>query len=245
MLVNVPQPETIVAEMARLVRPGGVVALHEADSSTQRCDPPHPAQTRLLELLDALRGAKGIDRSIGLRAPRLLREAGLVDVQANPLIHVYPRDHSRRMLLLDFVENARRADPREEADRRGRARRADGGAPRATWRIPGRWSYRRSSSRRGGANPIVDGPARASGSRAGCACSRCAHSLHTPRMIRLDAISKQHGGQILFLDASAAVYRGEKVGLVGPNGSGKTTIFRLIVARGGARRRAGRRSIAA
>ncbi|TMA36446.1 MAG: ABC-F family ATP-binding cassette domain-containing protein [Deltaproteobacteria bacterium] len=47
-------------------------------------------------------------------------------------------------------------------------------------------------------------------------------------MIRIDAISKRHGGQILFLEASAAVNRGEKIGLVGPNGSGKTTIFRLI-----------------
>ncbi len=47
-------------------------------------------------------------------------------------------------------------------------------------------------------------------------------------MIRIDDVSKRHGGQILFLEASAAVNRGEKVGLVGPNGSGKTTIFRLI-----------------
>ncbi len=47
-------------------------------------------------------------------------------------------------------------------------------------------------------------------------------------MIRIDGISKRHGGQILFLEASAAVNRGEKVGLVGPNGSGKTTIFRMI-----------------
>ena len=48
-------------------------------------------------------------------------------------------------------------------------------------------------------------------------------------MIRLDAVSKQHGRQILFLDASLAVFRGEKVGLVGPNGSGKSTIFRMIM----------------
>ncbi len=48
-------------------------------------------------------------------------------------------------------------------------------------------------------------------------------------MIRLDSIGRQHGQQILFTDASAAVNRGEKVGLVGPNGSGKTTIFRMIL----------------
>ncbi|HVX94932.1 MAG TPA: ABC-F family ATP-binding cassette domain-containing protein [Polyangia bacterium] len=48
-------------------------------------------------------------------------------------------------------------------------------------------------------------------------------------MIRLDQISKQHGPQILFVEASAAIYRGEKVGLVGPNGAGKSTIFRMIM----------------
>ena len=48
-------------------------------------------------------------------------------------------------------------------------------------------------------------------------------------MIRLDAVSKQHGKQILFMDASISVFRGDKVGLVGPNGSGKSTIFRMIM----------------
>ena len=47
-------------------------------------------------------------------------------------------------------------------------------------------------------------------------------------MIRLDNVSKQHGSRILFVEAAAAIHRGEKVGLVGPNGAGKSTIFRLI-----------------
>ncbi len=47
-------------------------------------------------------------------------------------------------------------------------------------------------------------------------------------MIRLDNISKQNGHQLLFIEASAALQKGEKVGLVGPNGSGKTTLFRMI-----------------
>ncbi len=47
-------------------------------------------------------------------------------------------------------------------------------------------------------------------------------------MIRLDSISKQNGHQILFIEASAALNKGEKVGLVGPNGAGKTTLFRMI-----------------
>ena len=47
-------------------------------------------------------------------------------------------------------------------------------------------------------------------------------------MIRLDKIGRQNGKQILFIEASAALQKGEKVGLVGPNGAGKTTLFRMI-----------------
>ena len=47
-------------------------------------------------------------------------------------------------------------------------------------------------------------------------------------MIRIDNVSKQNGHQLLFIEASAALHRGEKVGLVGPNGAGKTTLFRMI-----------------
>jgi ATPase subunit of ABC transporter with duplicated ATPase domains len=47
-------------------------------------------------------------------------------------------------------------------------------------------------------------------------------------VIRLENISKQNGHQILFIEASAALLKGEKVGLIGPNGAGKTTLFRMI-----------------
>ncbi len=48
-------------------------------------------------------------------------------------------------------------------------------------------------------------------------------------MIRFDNISLQHGQQIVFVEASAALHKGEKVGLVGPNGSGKSTLFRCVM----------------
>ncbi|MFN3867894.1 MAG: ABC-F family ATP-binding cassette domain-containing protein [Hyphomicrobiaceae bacterium] len=48
-------------------------------------------------------------------------------------------------------------------------------------------------------------------------------------MIHLDNIAKQNGHQILFIGASAALLKGEKVGLVGPNGAGKSTLLRMIV----------------
>jgi ATPase subunit of ABC transporter with duplicated ATPase domains len=48
-------------------------------------------------------------------------------------------------------------------------------------------------------------------------------------VLRLDNIAAQFGKQILFVGASAAIHRGEKVGLVGPNGAGKSTLFRYLM----------------
>ncbi|MCV3767919.1 ABC-F family ATP-binding cassette domain-containing protein [Rhizobium sp. TRM95796] len=49
-------------------------------------------------------------------------------------------------------------------------------------------------------------------------------------MIRLENISKQLSHRILFIEASAALNKGEKIGLVGPNGAGKSTLFRMITS---------------
>jgi len=48
-------------------------------------------------------------------------------------------------------------------------------------------------------------------------------------MIHLSNISKQHGAQVLFRDASFQILPASRSGLVGPNGAGKTSIFRLIM----------------
>ena len=47
-------------------------------------------------------------------------------------------------------------------------------------------------------------------------------------MVHLSNITRQHGSQILFRDASFQILAKSRTGLVGPNGAGKTTIFRII-----------------
>ncbi|HTJ46979.1 MAG TPA: ABC-F family ATP-binding cassette domain-containing protein [Kofleriaceae bacterium] len=47
-------------------------------------------------------------------------------------------------------------------------------------------------------------------------------------MIAFTGVSKQYGGQILFVEASFQINPGERIGLVGPNGAGKSTVFRMI-----------------
>lgn len=48
-------------------------------------------------------------------------------------------------------------------------------------------------------------------------------------MIHLNRISRFHGNQTLFDNASLQILPGTRTGLVGPNGAGKTTIFRMIM----------------
>ncbi|MBF0199873.1 MAG: ATP-binding cassette domain-containing protein [Desulfamplus sp.] len=47
-------------------------------------------------------------------------------------------------------------------------------------------------------------------------------------MINIDSISKSYGGQVLLDGASLQINPGEKIGLVGRNGHGKTTLLRMI-----------------
>lgn len=82
LLLNVANPESILAEMVRIARPGGVVAVQEPDAASWVCDPPHPAFDVLRSgILNAYRRT-GKDFNIGRRLPRMLRTAGLEDVEA-------------------------------------------------------------------------------------------------------------------------------------------------------------------
>ncbi|MDW8042609.1 MAG: ATP-binding cassette domain-containing protein, partial [Nitrososphaerota archaeon] len=46
--------------------------------------------------------------------------------------------------------------------------------------------------------------------------------------LRVEGLTKRFGGLTAVNDVSLEVERGEFVGLIGPNGSGKTTFFNLI-----------------
>ena len=48
-------------------------------------------------------------------------------------------------------------------------------------------------------------------------------------MLGVSNLSKIQGGETLYSKVSFQIFPGEKVGLVGPNGTGKTTLFRMII----------------
>jgi SAM-dependent methyltransferase len=123
LLVTIPEPAEVVAEMARLARPGGWVASQEADAGFALCHPPLPAWDRLWSLFHASFGRTGADLGLGRRLPQLFRAAGLAEVEATVHASSYPVGHSRRTVIPDLVRSLHPvilelglADERELAD---------------------------------------------------------------------------------------------------------------------------------
>src|SRR6056297_1903386 len=48
-------------------------------------------------------------------------------------------------------------------------------------------------------------------------------------MISVEGLTKSYGGLVLFDDVAFKINSGERVGLVGRNGHGKTTLFRMVM----------------
>jgi SAM-dependent methyltransferase len=109
LLATVPSPGEVVAEMARLARPGGRIACQEPDVGHAVCYPPSPEWDRLVELFRASFGTSGADPTIGRRLPAMLVDAGLTDVEATVHAGSYPVGHSRRTLIPDLVRSLRPA----------------------------------------------------------------------------------------------------------------------------------------
>ena len=107
LLINLPDPAGVAAEMLRLARPGGWVASLESDIEYARCYPPHPAFDRLCEIFTVAFRRNGADPWIGRRVQELFRQAGLENVQVEARVQLYPPGNSRRTIRLDLVRSIR------------------------------------------------------------------------------------------------------------------------------------------
>jgi SAM-dependent methyltransferase len=103
VLVNVSNPAEIIAEMVRVAKPGGVIALQEPDCSCWVCDPPHPAWEPIRDaVLEAFR-RNDKDAELGRRASRLLCDAGLDHVDVRATTRVTQRGDYYQTFLLTMT----------------------------------------------------------------------------------------------------------------------------------------------
>lgn len=107
LLINVPEPAGIVAEMVRLARPAGFVAAMDPDTGVTFCHPPLGAWDRMTEIFRESYRLDGADSSIGRRLPELFRDTGLVDIGVEAQAEVYPYGHPRRMVRPDLIRTMR------------------------------------------------------------------------------------------------------------------------------------------
>ena len=107
LLINVPEPEHVLAEMVRLTRPGGWVTSLEPDCEHSIIYPHHPAFDRLHELFMIAFSRNGADPLIGRRLGELYRQAGLEDVCLDARAAVHPAGHSRRTIVADLIRAMR------------------------------------------------------------------------------------------------------------------------------------------
>jgi hypothetical protein len=107
LLITIPEPAAVLAEMVRLARPGGWVASQEPDVEHALCYPALPAWDRMREIFRAGFSRSGADLRIGRRLTELCRRAGLDDIEVAVHAPAYPAGHSRRTLLPDLVRSLR------------------------------------------------------------------------------------------------------------------------------------------
>jgi ubiquinone/menaquinone biosynthesis C-methylase UbiE len=107
VLVTVPEPAVVLAEMTRLARPGGWIASLEPDAEYSLCYPAHPAWTRLSDIFHAAFSRNGADLLLGRRLAELYRAAGLDDIGVEARAGVYRASDSRRAVRPDLVRSMR------------------------------------------------------------------------------------------------------------------------------------------
>ncbi len=95
MLMHVPNAKQALSEMARVLRPGGRMAVHDFDWDSQFCDSPYKDTTRkiMISFSDGMKNGW-----IGRQLPRLFREVGMTDVSITFMTVTFP--YSFLQLLL-------------------------------------------------------------------------------------------------------------------------------------------------
>jgi ubiquinone/menaquinone biosynthesis C-methylase UbiE len=106
LLCHLQRPADALAQMAALLRPGGVLVVQDMVMSSMFTDPPTRAYTRFVQLAAQVGEALGVDYDIGCRLFGMFRALGLRDVSASVCQPSLATGEVKRLWEYTFLEAA-------------------------------------------------------------------------------------------------------------------------------------------
>lgn len=134
VLQHLSDPVAALREMARVTRPGGVIAVRDADYATFAWYPDHPGLTRWLELYHQVALANGAEPDAGRRLGAWARRAGLTDLDVSTSTWSYHDRDARAVLADGWAERLTSSALGEQARQLGLADRSELEALARSWR---------------------------------------------------------------------------------------------------------------
>jgi ubiquinone/menaquinone biosynthesis C-methylase UbiE len=107
LFAPVGRDETLLSELGRLVKPGGIVAIQEPDAAAWACDPPQPCFGKLKSAILAAFRAGGGDFDAGRRSFAMLRQAGFENVRMRAAVIALQDRHPYLRLPIQFATSLR------------------------------------------------------------------------------------------------------------------------------------------
>ena len=106
LLPHVSDPDSLLREMIRIAKPGGVISIQESDHSSWKFWPDCPGWDRLLKICEDTFALKN-DLNMGRRIFAMLRRAGLEAVEVRAAVKALQDAHPYMRMVLTGVEAIR------------------------------------------------------------------------------------------------------------------------------------------
>jgi ubiquinone/menaquinone biosynthesis C-methylase UbiE len=97
VLMHLHRPADALAEMAALLKPGGILACEDGDFTRPFCEPPSPAFDRCFELYRALGVTRGADFRLGPKLYGMFLDAGFPAPEVRLVQPVIVRGEAKRL----------------------------------------------------------------------------------------------------------------------------------------------------
>ena len=125
VLQHLDRPVAALAEMRRVTRPGGVVAVRDADYAGMTWAPDFPGMTEWMRVYQAITAANGHDANAGRHLPGWVRAAGFEQTATTASVWCYADPDGRRWWSEIWADRILQSSYRTHAITQGLASDAD------------------------------------------------------------------------------------------------------------------------